>query len=97
MTRPQHMTATDYTPADLDEIRTLMHAAVSEWERLLKEHAPHGQWQPASSDVLQQLTEADSLLAAVSRTVLATRTEIRSIDARARQHFLAHIPKQPVA
>ncbi|MFF2902732.1 hypothetical protein [Streptomyces sp. NPDC057966] len=94
----QHLTVADYSPADLSEIRILMNRAVGEWQRLLKEHSSNGMWQPApsDSDVLHQLTEADRLLAAMSRTALAARTGIRDIDSRARRHFLERVPKQPV-
>ncbi|MFC9431512.1 hypothetical protein [Streptomyces sp. NPDC056987] len=85
----------DYTAAETAEFRTVMSDCTTALSGALRACAPDGQWQPTSTSLVGQLTEADELLDQMYRRLGETRRAIRQIDSRARQRFLVRsVPSQ---
>ncbi|MFE0107109.1 hypothetical protein [Streptomyces sp. NPDC059009] len=89
MTRPNHLSAADYTADELSQIREAVDATTSELVTLLTACAPDGRWQPTETDQLAQLSEADELLDRMYRSLGRARRSINRADECARSRFRA--------
>ncbi|GAA2100582.1 hypothetical protein GCM10009801_73210 [Streptomyces albiaxialis] len=85
----------DYSAHDLAQARAAMNELLSTLDALVKAH-PEGVWQPASSDALAQIAEADALVSLLYRSAGVARRPIRTADRNARRHLLDRtIHQQP--
>ncbi|MFD8386181.1 hypothetical protein ACFV2X_48075 [Streptomyces sp. NPDC059679] len=78
----------DYAAADLNKIRRAMNQLSAELYAVVNGCAPAGEWQPTTSDPLQQLGEVDALLDRLYRAVGGVRRTLRNADEKARQNYL---------